>query len=152
MCLGVAWLWNVFGDCADKLHQLFQKTNSRHCRVSESNCNYWPPLMVYPKANLWNRKVYTATDFENRATTHTWNTSQGQLNIWNEMWICEWKVSNSVGKGVNKTVHERLQTKLSNGQIEWECVKIAANCTNSACICNKFTNKFKKWNFWLLPF
>jgi hypothetical protein len=40
-------------------------------------------------------------------------------------------------------VNERLQTKWLNGQIQVS-VKIAANCTNSAYICNKFKNKFKK--------
>jgi hypothetical protein len=33
----VKHLWRL---CADKLHQQFQKINSRHCRVSESDWNY----------------------------------------------------------------------------------------------------------------
>jgi hypothetical protein len=103
--------------CADKLHQQFQKINSRHCRVSESNWNYWSPLMVYLKANLWNLKMYTATGFEKRATTYAWKLFQEKVIIWNEIWTCEWKVSNSISKGVNKTVNERLQTKWLNGQI-----------------------------------
>jgi hypothetical protein len=99
--------------CADELHQQFQKINSRHSRVSESNWTYWPPLMVYLKAHLWNVKMYTATVFEKKkkATTHAWKIFQGKVNIWNEMWTCEWIVSNSIRKGVNKTVNERLQTK-----------------------------------------
>jgi hypothetical protein len=111
----VKHLWSL---CADKLHQQFQKINSRHCRVSESNWNYWPPLVVYLKANLWNLKMYTATVFEKRATTHAWKIFQGKVNIWNEVWTSEWKVSESIAKGVNKTVNERLQTKWLNGQIQ----------------------------------
>jgi hypothetical protein len=37
------------------------------------------------------------------------------------MWTCELKVSDHIGKCVNKTVNERLQTKWLNGQI-WESV------------------------------
>jgi hypothetical protein len=58
------------------------------------------------------------------------------------MWTCEWKVSESIGKGVNKTVKERLQKKWLNSQ-KWECVKTAENCTDSAYIYNKFTKKIK---------
>jgi hypothetical protein len=32
------------------------------------------------------------------------------------MWTSEWKVSDSIGKGINKTVNERLQTDWWNGQ------------------------------------
>jgi hypothetical protein len=74
--------------------------------------------MVYLKANLWDLKMYTATVFEKRVTTHAWKIFQGKVNIWNEKWTCEWKVSNSIGKGVNKTMNERLQTKWLNGQMQ----------------------------------
>jgi hypothetical protein len=42
--------------------------------------------------------------------THASQIFQGKVNIWNEMWTCECKVSDSIVKGVNKTVEERLQT------------------------------------------
>jgi hypothetical protein len=105
---------HLWWQCADKLHQQFQKINWRHCRVSESNWNYWPPLMVYLKVNLWTLKMYTATIFEKRATTHAWKISQGKVNIWNEMWTCEWKVSNSIGKGINKT-----EWKVADKMVKW---------------------------------
>jgi hypothetical protein len=101
------------------LHQQSQKINSRHCTLSESEWNYWPPLMVYLKANLWNLKMYTATVFEKKSkTTHAWKIFQWKVNMWNEMWSCEWKVSDSIVQGVNKTVNERLQTKWLSGQIQ----------------------------------
>jgi hypothetical protein len=53
--------------CADKLHQQFQKINSRHYTVSDSNWNYLSSLMVHLKANLWNLKMYTATVHDKRA-------------------------------------------------------------------------------------
>jgi hypothetical protein len=60
--------------------------------------------MVYLKVNVWNLKMYTATVFEKEQDpTHTWKIFQGEVNIWNEMWTCEWEVSESIGKGVNKT-------------------------------------------------
>jgi hypothetical protein len=110
--------------CADKLHHQFQKINSRHCRVSEREWNYWPPLMFYLKVNLWNLKMCTATVFEKRGTTHAWKIFQGKVNIWNEKSVTEWL----------------------NGQIEWDCIQIGANYTNSAYI-YKFTKRFKKQNF-----
>jgi hypothetical protein len=47
--------------------QQFQKINARCCRVSESDWNYWPPLVVYLIVNVWNLKMYTAIDIERRA-------------------------------------------------------------------------------------
>jgi hypothetical protein len=38
-----------------------------HCRVSESDWNYLPPLKVQLIVNLWNLNMYTATVFEKRA-------------------------------------------------------------------------------------
>jgi hypothetical protein len=38
--------------------------------------------------------------------------------MWKEVQTCELKVSDSIVKGVNKTVTERLQTKWLNGQIQ----------------------------------
>jgi hypothetical protein len=46
-------------------------SNSRHCKVSESDWNYWPPLMVCLIANVWNLKMYTAAVFEKRARRPT---------------------------------------------------------------------------------
>jgi hypothetical protein len=93
--------------CADKLHQQFQKINSRHSRVNESDWNYWPPLMVYLIVNILKLKMYTATVFGKKSkTTHAWQIFQGKVNIWNETWTCECKLSDSVVKDVNKTVNE----------------------------------------------
>jgi hypothetical protein len=41
-----------------------------------------------------------------------------ELNIWNEVWTCECKVSDSVVEGLNKTVKKRLQTRWLDGQIQ----------------------------------
>jgi hypothetical protein len=60
---------NICG--ADKLHQQYQKINSKHCRVSESDWNYCLPLMVYLIANIQNLKICTATLFEKRARKPT---------------------------------------------------------------------------------
>jgi hypothetical protein len=51
-------------------------------------------------------------------TTHASQICQGQVNICNEMCTFELKVSDSIVKVVNKTVSERLQTKLLDGQIQ----------------------------------
>jgi hypothetical protein len=42
-------------------------TNSRHCRVSESDWNYSPPPVVHLITNLWNLKMYTTTVKKKRA-------------------------------------------------------------------------------------
>jgi hypothetical protein len=47
--------------------QQFQKINSKHCKVNESDWNYWPPLMVYLTANVWNLNMDTATVIKKRA-------------------------------------------------------------------------------------
>jgi hypothetical protein len=69
--------------------------------------------------------MYTATCLGGglkSETTHAWKIFQGKVNIWNEMWTCKWKVTDSIGKGVNKTVNEGLQTKWLDGQIPVENV------------------------------
>jgi hypothetical protein len=65
--------------------------------------------MVYLKANLWNLKMYTATVFEKRETTHAWKIFQRKVNIWNETWTCEWKVSDSIGKGEWKVTDKMVK-------------------------------------------
>jgi hypothetical protein len=90
--------------------------------------------------------------FWKKSNNCAWKIFQGKVNIGNEMWTCEWKVSNSIGKGVNKTVSERLQRKWLKVRYKWECVKAAANCTSSAYIRNKFKKNLKNRTFRSYPF
>jgi hypothetical protein len=55
------------------------------------------------------------------------------------MQTCECKVSDSILKGVNKTVNGRLQTKWLDGHILVRMCERAANYTNSAYIRSKLT-------------
>jgi hypothetical protein len=48
------------------MSQQFLKINSRHCRVSESDWNYWPPLNIYLIVNIRNLKMYAATVIKKR--------------------------------------------------------------------------------------
>jgi hypothetical protein len=76
----------------------------------------------YPRARSSKRMesedVYCKCFLKKSKTNHTWQIFQTKANIWNKMWTCEWKVSESIVKGVNKIVNERLQTKWLNGQIQ----------------------------------
>jgi hypothetical protein len=88
--------------------------------------------------------VYSYCFWKKGKTTHAWKILQWKVNIWNEMWTCEWKVSDSIGKGVNKT-----EWKVTDEIVKWSdtsanMFKTAANYTNSAYIRNKFTKKLKK--------
>jgi hypothetical protein len=94
--------------------------------------------------------VYCNCFWKKSKTTHAWQIFQGKVNIWNEMWTCEWKVSDIIVKDVNKTVW--MKGYRQNGLVvryRWECVKTVADYTHSAYIHNKHK---KKWNFLVLTF
>jgi hypothetical protein len=137
--------------CADKLYQQFQKIYSRHCSISGSDWNYWPPLVVYLIANNTESEDVCCNRFWKKSkTAHPWQILQRKVNVWNEMWTCEWTVSDSTVKDLNTTVKERLHTKGLDYHIQVKNVLMtAANYTNSAFVCNKFTkNNKKNWTLW----
>jgi hypothetical protein len=146
------WLWNVWWLCSDKLHLQFQKTNSRHCKVSESNWNYWQAQMVYLKANLWNQKRYTATVFGKEQDNPRLKNISRKVKIWNEMWTCEWKVWK-----YRKRCKYNCEWKVTNKMLKWSHTsenvlrQLQIVQIQHIYVISSQKNK-KKQNFSVLPF
>jgi hypothetical protein len=58
--------------------------------------------------------VYSYRFWKESKTTHAWKIFQGKVNIWTEMWTCEWNISDSTVKGVNKT-----EWKVTDKMVKW---------------------------------
>jgi hypothetical protein len=39
---------------------------------------------------------YSNCFWKKSMTTHAWHIFQGKVNIWNEMWTCEWKATDKM--------------------------------------------------------